>query len=129
MPITHTLEYQWRSSNGSNDTQPVTKSGDGETILQLAIADGVTDQLVTIAIDLSELESLYILSDQAVTIETNNGAAPADTFSMLADTPLVWHSTDYHANPLSVDVAALYITNASGSTANIDIRVLQDTTP
>ncbi len=104
-------------------------TADGETSLDLTVADGVTDQLTTIAIDFSELEGLFIYSDYAITVETNDGTTPDDTIAIAAGVPMVWYTGCDHANPLTADVTAFYITNASGSTANIKIRVLQDSTP
>jgi len=107
----------------------VTITTDAVTEHALVIPDSTSDQLITIAIDFSELEALYLFSDQDVTIETNDGTTPDDTFSLVAGVPIAWNTDCGHDNPLTADVTAMYITNATGETANVKIRVAQDSTP
>lgn len=94
-----------------------------------SVADSSTDAQINVAIDFSALGALLIVSDQDVTLETNNGTTPDDTFSLLANKPLIWFSDSYFDCPLTVDVTAVFITNSSGSTATITIRANQDATP
>lgn len=117
------------TAGGTALAYEVDVTADSETNLDLTVADSVSDQLVTMAIDFSEMVGLFIYSDFAVTVETNDGTTPDDTIAVVAEVPVVWYTDCDHINPLTADVTALYITNASGSTANIKIRVLQDSTP
>lgn len=112
-------------------TRSKTYTADSITELELAIPDSTTDQEVVLAIDVSAIVAIIIDSDQAVTIETNSGSAADDTLTPAANVPLLWTNDDEHANPFTsgTDVASLFITNASGATANIKISVLQDSTP
>ena len=76
------------------------------------------------------MKSLFLLSDQDVLIQTNDGTTPDDAISLKAGIPLIWENvTGYYSNPLTVDVTDLYITNDSGSSATVTVRVLQDVTP
>jgi hypothetical protein len=77
----------------------------------------------------SACKSFYLNSDQDVTFETNNGAAPVDTIALLADIPYIWHVNSYDSFLLGTDVTAIFITNASGSTASIDCVALYDASP
>lgn len=97
--------------------------------VQETVATGSTDAQITFDVDVSEVESIFIVSDQDVTLETNSGSAADDTFSLLANKPLEWQSDSYHANPFSADITDLYITNSSGSTATVIARAIYDATP
>ena len=117
------------TAGGATVDNQVVASPDSVTQQDLTVADSVTDQLVTIAIDFSELESIYLYSSATVTVETNSSSAPDDTITLTAGVPIVWYTSCGHANLFSADVTAFYITNASGSSASINIRVAQDSTP
>lgn len=118
-----TIDGEVVSSNNSFTDSAVLK-------ITETVADGLTDEQISgAAIDVSEIAVLYILSDQDVTLETNNAGAPADTIALLAGVPLLWYSTSYYTNLLTTDVTAIFITNASGFAAKIKIRVLYDSTP
>lgn len=112
-------------------TQEVTITAEGEVNVDVAVADASTDFNVNVNIDVSALQSFHLQSDQDVTIETNNGTTPDDTFALKANKPLQWATGDVNANPFAsaVDVTSLKVTNASGSTANIKLRAIVDATP
>lgn len=93
------------------------------------ITDGTTDGLVALVLDVSQIQGYIITSDQAITLETNNGAAPDDTITLTADGAVVWTPEDGSTKRhLQTDVTALYVTNASGSTANLRAWFLVDPT-
>ena len=89
------------------------------------VADAATDYEIIIGIDVSSLKIFAIESDQNVTVETNNGAAPTDTISLTANKPVTWLEGDPAL--FSADVTALYITNASGAAATISVISGTDT--
>jgi hypothetical protein len=91
------------------------------TVVKLneTIATGVTDQEHVIGIDISALQVFYMVSDYAVTVQTNDGTTPDDTFTLVADQPVVFETGG--TNPFSADVTKIYVTNASGSTATLKI--------
>ena len=98
-----------------------------------SIPDGSTDMIVLWNVDISALVSLIIGSDQDLTIETNNpggaSAAPDDTLALKADQAVDWCEDDVMTCPITADVTILYVTNASGSTATLEIRAGMDATP
>lgn len=78
-----------------------------------------TDLLVNIAFPKANLQVLYMLAVGGdMTIETNDSAAPDDTISLKADSPLIWVAADaYHTNPVdSADVTKIYVTSTAGGT-------------
>ncbi len=98
--------------------------------LDESIATGQTAYLINIAIDVSEIECIYIVSDKAVELKTNaTGGGANDTINLLANKPLIWEANSYYACPLGTDVTKIYIANSSGATATLRIRGLQDPTP
>jgi hypothetical protein len=93
------------------------------------VATAETDKEVDLVMDVSEIAALYINSTQDVLLEVNDGAGTGGSISLVADVPYVWHSSSYHTNLLGTDITAIFITNASGSTATIDMHFVYDATP
>ena len=128
MAQTYQLVYGF-NYGGEQLSRTVTVSNEMSTAIDRSVADSTTDLEVALEIDVSLLKALWIESDQVVTIETNSGSAPDHAFVMVANQPLVWQAADYHANPFdTTDITSIFITNASGATANVKIRVLADAT-
>ncbi len=114
----------------------ITKSADNKNSFDPTVADAATDFFVNVAIDVSALQSFFMVSDQDVTVETNDGTTPQETIALKAGDPFTWRrggnqlaGADYPAIPFSGDVTGFYVTNASGSAAKVQIEILQDPTP
>ena len=130
MAATHTLTRSWANGGANPVSKNQSFTGTGETnIIATTIADSVTDQLEVISIDVSAIQSIYINSTQAITLETNSSSAPTDTINLRADEPYIWYVNSYFTNLLTADVTVIYLTNASGSTATFDLRCVYDSTP
>ncbi|VTR99240.1 unnamed protein product [Gemmata massiliana] len=127
--ISHSLTLSW-ARNGEAITNVVTVTANGETNLDLTVPANTTDLRADIDLDADKIQSLYILSDQNVTIETNSGTSPGNTLTIGANKPYVWYLGCGLTNPITTDVAAsIYVTNPSTTlAANVQIRVLQDMT-
>lgn len=106
-------------------------TGDGEAVFEVAIPTASTDTAVSFPIDLSQCAGILFVSDQAVTLETNSGGSPTDTINLAANVPYVWCTGAPFVNKVTADVTAtIYVTNASGSTANIKgYKLVSDSTP
>lgn len=127
----HNLTLSWNKlSDTINLTVTITDSLD--TQLEETVADSTEPQF-TLPIDVSVLSLLYIHSDEDVTIRTNANhlGAPDDSFVITADMPLVWYEGCGLPNPFAsaVDVASIFVQNASGAAATVKIKVLQDSSP
>lgn len=127
MAFVHTLARTWQASGRSIES-PKTYSGDAQESLDVDVADSETDFEIAFQLDVSQIQSIYIVSDQDVTLETNNGSSPAETINLLAGVPYVWATGDYLANLLATDITALFVTNASGSAARFQLEVVSDPT-
>lgn len=106
-----------------------TYSASGKVEISETVADGQTNKQITCALDVSAVKSFFLVSDQDVTFETNSGSAPDDTIALKAGIPYEWNTDSYDAFQLGTDVTAIFITNASGATATIELRAIQDATP
>lgn len=126
---THTINQDWSAGNVGPLSRQISITADSEANAEIAVADESTDLAINIAIDVSALKLLYLVSDYDLTIETNDGSDPDDTLTLKAGKPLVWHEDCGYSNPLGTDVTALYATNASGADATLYIKTLQDATP
>jgi hypothetical protein len=114
-------------------------SGQVSSSLQFnASADGEFDEVVpptttnmpfSLALDISQVKSLYILSDQDVTLKTNSSSSPTDTIALKANQPYIWYTGAYDASKITADVTQAFITNAGATQANVKMRWLYDITP
>ncbi len=128
MSIEHQIDYKW-SSGGRSHQDSVSQTGSGDITIEETVADSQTDSQIACDLDVSAMKTLYLESDQDVTIETNSADTPDDTINLTANNPIVWQTDGYTSNPFTVDVTDLYVTNASGSEATIKLESLYDATP
>jgi hypothetical protein len=128
MSIQHKLTRGF-SGGGESISKTETVSVESVIALDVAVANAVTDGLHALAIDVSQMKTLFMSSTKDVTLETNDGSSPAATVALKAGIPRVWSLASGETNPFgSTDVTALYITNASGAAADIQIRIGVDPT-
>jgi hypothetical protein len=97
----------------------------GATLLAISqgIGSSVTDQNLTLAFTLANVQSFFFMSDQPATIKTNSTGSPDDTITLLAGIPLVWSRSSGIAQPLTHDVTTIYVTTGTAA-ANLSIEVL-----
>ncbi|MFQ5414660.1 MAG: hypothetical protein ACE5E6_09405 [Phycisphaerae bacterium] len=125
----HTITQKVTTSGKAVESVRTITAADGGLVSQeFTIADAVTDQQVNIAIDVSQLKSIYILSTQNILLETNNAATPTDTINLLANVPYMWDASSYFTNKITADVTKMFFTNSSGATATVKIETLEDVT-
>ena len=114
---------------GLDVTRATVYTDEASTAIDKAEATASTDFLIALVQDVSETTVVYIVSDQVVTLEFNNSTTGEPTIVLVADVPYIWHTNSYLTDLLTTDITKLYVTNTSGSTANIKIRFLYDATP
>lgn len=115
--------------SGVTYSKVVEKEASGEIAIEEAIPANQTDYAINIAIDVSALQSLYIFSDQDLTIQTNDGTTPDDTIAVNGGVP-IWYDESNDSifpNPLTADVTVIYVTNTTAAT--LRIFALYDATP
>lgn len=126
---THTIRETY--SNGDSTVEKIqTKTATAaQSIEDESIGDGETDFAVAFTLDVSACKAFFMVSTQDVTIETNDGATPIDTISLVANVPYLWIDGSYHAFLLTTDVTGLFVTNDSGATAKLTVYALADPSP
>lgn len=121
MSITHRHEVTV-TGNGSRTHRAASVSAQREIVIpDLPLAIG-TDQLVKCSFNYADVASILITTDTAITIETNSGSSPSQTFAFPANGQLEWTNLSPLTNPVTANVTALYITNAAA--ANVTIIIL-----
>jgi len=126
------LTKTW-AANGGGLSKSYSKEYSG-TLVQLidgeTIADSVTDQQLTVAIDVSAVKGFLIVSEGgALTVETNNGTTPDDTLVLPAGRPYEWDTDSLDSFLLTADVTDLFLTNASGAAATLYAWAVVDPSP
>jgi len=131
--ITHTFSRGW-NNGGTAISKSVEVQSGAEINLDETIAEATTDQLIAFVLDVSQIKGLYIISDRALLIQTNDGAAPANTITLAANVPFMWVNGDAAIRDtagavITTDVTELYVTNTDpDNAATLRIRTLYDPT-
>lgn len=110
-------------------TKNVTKSADGSLSRVFDVPASTSDHEVALAIDVSEIKSIYIQSNQNITLETNETTAPPDTLALLADEPYLWWTGWLYTNLLTTDITTTFWTNGTTNVATVHIEGVVDPTP
>jgi len=120
-------------NNGTGYNEGVqTLSGTGGNELSETLAIGTNTQF-SFTCDVSQIVGLYIKASTACTIKTNSSGSPVNTFTMAANAPFLWTSSDGGAlrdtagTAVSTDITTLYVTNVAQ--CDLVVRVLTDATP
>ena len=85
---------------------------DGETI-----AVAASDVVHLFAVDNSALQVFYMVADQVLTIDTNSAVTPQETFTLVANKPVIFVTGDTAI--FAGDVTQLTVSNASGVAATL----------
>jgi hypothetical protein len=124
MSITHKQNLSVSSDSGSvalSGSQ--SEVGATEIVLDQQYGASLTDQLLACAFTAANLQSCIMVSDKGLTIETNSGSSPANTFTLKPGTPLIWSkSAAYFSNPFTSNVTAFYITTTVA--ARLQVKIL-----
>ena len=84
---------------------------------------------VAFTLDYSACKFFSIVSDVAMTIETNNGTTPDDTLVLVADEPYIWAEGMLGTFLIGTDITSLFVTTGSVGVGTLTIEALEDPTP
>jgi hypothetical protein len=119
---THTFGFTAAGGSDSLPAQSVVSSGTLATEVDVTVPAATTDQAYPLAIDVSELESIYLYTDGDLTVQTNDGTTPQETLTFVSGKPLLW----YNGMPgvavgdvFAGDVTGLFLTNAGASAVRL----------
>ncbi len=118
-------------AGGQSFTKTKNYSGDVRESQTYAVADSDPDDEHSLVIDITELQMFVIVSDQDILLQFNNATTGVPEISLKANVPFIELVTAdmYHVSKFTVDITTLFLTNTSGSTANILIEVVKNNTP
>ena len=129
MAYTHSVGTVYKTAALTLTNTTDTYTSDGEVNESFAVAASTTNYEVDIVIDVSQIKSMVLYSDQAVTIKTNSTGTATDTIVLAAKKQVVWTTDHLESKPLSGDVTKMYITNSNSTAANVIVSFLVDYTP
>lgn len=98
-------------------------AGDGDTM------DATAKDRGTVGNSIVTTETLATGGSQWAAGQLSGGTGPGDFIDLKAGKPYIWHTDSYFTNKLTVDVTALYLTNASGAASSFQLEVVTDPTP
>lgn len=129
MAFTHTASLSY-IGGAQTIAGGATVVGDSEPSLTISIPDSSTNLELPWSLEIGNgIVGLVMLSDQSITLYTNapSGGVPDDTIDLIANVPWVWFTGYYDDVPITADIlTSLFVTNASGSAATLQIQVLTD---
>jgi len=120
MTFKHTLNKNWAGPAG-NIQKSLPATGEQEINFDFVLAASTTNQQRPLAFKIALLQSIFISSDQNITLKTNSTSAPSDTKNITAGDPYL--ATGISA-PFSADVTTAYFTNPGTTAANVQVRCL-----
>lgn len=126
---TAVITVSYTLDSGTPVTDSTTITDEVGVTLDCEGSGAVTDELHNIAIDVSELSSIMMLASANMTIETNSSSAPDNTYTLLANIPLIWQQSSGITNPVTTDVTKIYITKAGAGSWTFKLRCTQDGSP
>lgn len=126
--FTHTLNQVWKESGQTTLTGGTSFSGDTEINQDLAVGAGLTNVEFDVTIISDNVQSIYFLSDQDVTVKTNSTSVPDDTLNLKANIAIAYGTGTNETNPIgTATVTKFYVTNAGPTDATLKIRCVVNT--
>lgn len=125
-------QHQFKSSIFTPSGEIITDriySAAGHVGVVESIANGQTNFVVNLAIDVSAVKSIVIVSDQNITVKTNDNSTPDNTLTLVAGKEYSWNTDSLQSLLLTADVTSLHVANASGETATLTLDCILDPSP
>ena len=121
MSFTHTRTQTLVAPSGTISN---TKSYTGTANVEIdeAVDNGASNTQFALNLTVAQIQSIEIVSDQAITLRFNSTGAPAPLMALVAGKAYEWDTDAYFTNLLTTNITTLYISNASGVTANFKLR-------
>lgn len=108
--ITETANLSITSSDSQAISGSCTEVGSAEQTINQSYGSATADASLAVAFTVAGLQSIFLVSDQDLTIKTNSATTPDKTIPLVAGRPFTWRKSDgYFANPFATDVARFYV--------------------
>jgi hypothetical protein len=124
MAITHTVAYNFSKDGSSVTSFSSSESQDGEINLDVIIAPGASAFSVLCHVTQSVTKSIFIQCDANMTVITKNGATTVDTFTFLANKPLIWQVGFPTTCPFTADFTTFAVSSSAGG--NLKVCILEN---
>lgn len=129
--IAHQQNYSVSSTtSAAGPTQPgatslsgtQTEIGNLEVNVNQQIPANSSGLQVSAAFTAANVQSIFMVCNQNITIQTNSTSAPGNTIALKAGIPLLWSvSAGYFSNPFTANVTSFYVTNTTACKLQIKI--------
>lgn len=117
-------------AGGKDLTTNFTATSEARMGVEETVAGDATDKQIAFDLDISALVAIVLVSDQDLTIETNDGTTPDDTINLSGGVPRMYASSPaFGTNPFSADITDIYASNNTGEEATLQIEAIYDPTP
>lgn len=116
MPLTGTVAKTVTAPGITISESSSVSSGQQATVDETIAADTVERELV-FAVDVSALQFVALQASAAMTIETNDAAAPQETIELAAGKTVLWEVGD--AALFAGDVTSIFVTSLAGGTLKV----------
>lgn len=127
--FTHTVVETYKTGTGTFASVSNTFNSSTELSIDESVPDATTNYEIDVAVTLANVQSMVLYCDQDVTIKTNDSGTPDDTIALAGGTAIIWNTSRLETNPLTVDLTALYVTNAGDDAARFKATFLLDQSP
>jgi hypothetical protein len=119
MALKHTVTTSVRSDAGAGISDQAVYNGDAEVNVSDTVTAGTVRE-IDVNVDVSQITSCYVESDQSLILNTNSQTTPAQFFNLTAKVGLIWNSGRIDTNPFTIDITKLFFDNTLGATdANV----------
>lgn len=124
MALSHNVGITFSNSGGPNHNFTASQTADGSSAAEVVIAPGASSFQVIFPIDASQVRSVIMWADATMTVLTKNGGSTVDTFSLLANKPLLWQTGFPTSSPITGDCSHFHVSSTPGG--NLYVYVLED---
>jgi hypothetical protein len=131
--LTHT-HHRGLTAGGVKIQRNVDVQAEQELILDLTLVEGASNVLHALTVDVSQIKSIFISTDDAnILVETNSAGSPVNVFTVVDGQPFMWGVgdgtlRDTAETAVTTDITALYLTNSGTEDARVRICILVDPT-
>lgn len=125
--LTHKVGQSYSDDSGTVTSTVATYTDDSEVALDASVPASTTNKEYDLAVSKTDIKSMVLYSDVAVTIKTNSSSTPQETIALAAKQSLIWASDHSETCPFANDVTKFFISNAGTAAANVKFRALLHT--
>ena len=117
MAFNHNVTYSFSANGAQPNIFASSQTFDGQFSLEVAVPAASSNFSIICPVDSSQLKSVVMWSDAACTVVAKaSGGSTVDTFTFVANKPLLWQFGFPTSCPVTGDYATLEVTTTPGCT-------------